>query len=79
MPEANGIPSLSLLSAFEAENEVDLWISPTDQHPNEKGHAIAAEAIADLLAAKIAGATGESAQTGSRTPPPQSPPAGRFE
>ena len=77
--QANEISYLSLLPAFEGEDEVDLWISPTDQHPNEKGHAIAAEAMADFLAAKIAGATGELAPSGSRTAPLQSPPAGRFE
>ena len=77
--EANEISTLSLLPAFAGEDDVDLWISPTDQHPNEKGHAIAAEAIADFLAERIAGATAESAPLELRTPPRQSPPTGNFE
>ena len=47
--ETHGIATLSLLPAFQSENDADLWISKTDQHPNERGHAIAADAIANFL------------------------------
>jgi lysophospholipase L1-like esterase len=43
------IPCLDLLPAFKGQSYTDLWVHPADQHPNEKGHAIAADAIADFL------------------------------
>jgi len=45
----NDIPFFSLLPVFEDESEVDLWTSSTDQHPNERGHTIAAETIIESL------------------------------
>jgi lysophospholipase L1-like esterase len=47
--DEQGIPYLDLFSAFEGRDYADLWVHGSDQHPNEKGHAIAADAIADFL------------------------------
>jgi hypothetical protein len=44
-----GIPALDLLPSFVGQSYTDLWVHPSDQHPNEKAHAIAAEAIARFL------------------------------
>ncbi len=45
----NGIPVLDLLDAFEGQPYEELWVHPSDQHPNEDGHYIAAEALADFV------------------------------
>jgi lysophospholipase L1-like esterase len=45
----NDIPYLDLFAAFEGQPYTDMWVHPSDQHPNEKGHAIAAQAIADFV------------------------------
>ncbi|MEN8007361.1 MAG: SGNH/GDSL hydrolase family protein [Candidatus Krumholzibacteriota bacterium] len=45
----NGIVELDLLEAFMGEAYTDLWVHPSDQHPNERGHRIAAEAIAGFI------------------------------
>ena len=45
----NGIPFLDLLPAFEGRNGPELWVHPTNQHPNEEGHAIAGDALYDFL------------------------------
>ncbi|MCH7493676.1 site-2 protease family protein [bacterium] len=47
--ESQEIPVLDLFDAFEGRSYADLWVHPTDQHPNEIGHRIAAEAIAQFL------------------------------
>jgi len=47
--ERLGIPVLDLLDAFRGSPAADLWVHPTDHHPNEVGHAIAAEAIREFL------------------------------
>lgn len=47
--EGAQIPYLDLFPAFKGQSYMDLWVHPSDQHPNEKGHAIAARAIADFL------------------------------
>lgn len=44
-----GIPVLDLLEAFRGHAAPDLWVHPTDHHPNETAHAIAAEAIWKFL------------------------------
>jgi hypothetical protein len=49
----NHIPVLSLLPAFQGEEPSMLWVSPLDQHPNERAHAIAAHAITDFLVEHI--------------------------
>ena len=45
----NDIPVLDLFDRFKGESYRDLWVHPSDQHPNEKGHKIAAEAIAEFI------------------------------
>ena len=50
---SNQIPTLSLLPAFRGEDASALWISPLDQHPNERGHAIAAQAITEFLVERL--------------------------
>ena len=39
------VPLHNLLPAFLGRHGPDLWVSPLNQHPNEKGHAIAAESL----------------------------------
>jgi hypothetical protein len=46
---AAGTPCLDLLPSFFGHAYADLWVHPSDQHPNEKAHAIAASAIARFL------------------------------
>lgn len=48
--EELGIPVLDLLGAFRGRDATELWVHPTDHHPNARAHAIAARAIADFLA-----------------------------
>ncbi|NIM92994.1 MAG: hypothetical protein GTO18_04695 [Anaerolineales bacterium] len=47
------MPTHNLLPAFIGQSGPKLWVSATDQHPNELGHAIAAESmfpfVVDLL------------------------------
>ena len=45
----NGIPVHNLLPAFEGKRAPELWVSALDQHPNELGHAIAAESMRPFL------------------------------
>ncbi|MBN1121049.1 MAG: SGNH/GDSL hydrolase family protein [Anaerolineae bacterium] len=45
-----GITAYDLFPAFEGETGETLWVHPVDQHPNEIGHAIAAEYAADRIA-----------------------------
>ena len=45
----NGIPVLDLLPAFEGHGGPELWVHPTNQHPNEVGHRIAGDALYDFL------------------------------
>lgn len=46
---AEGIEVLDLFGAFEGQDYEDLWVHASDQHPNERGHAIAADALADWI------------------------------
>ena len=46
---SNDITVFSLLPDFQGRNEEELWVSTTDQHPNERAHGIAAQAIAEFL------------------------------
>ena len=39
------IPSFSLTPGFIGRDEKGLWLASNDQHPNEKGHSIAAETL----------------------------------
>ena len=42
---SRGIPVLDLLPEFAGFRGPDLWVHPTNQHPNEKAHAIAGAAL----------------------------------
>jgi lysophospholipase L1-like esterase len=44
-----GIPCLDLLPKFAGHDGPELWVHPNNQHPNEKAHAIAAEALYHFL------------------------------
>lgn len=48
---ASGAGVLDLLPAFASHSGPELWVHPTDQHPNEQAHAIAAEQLARFLIA----------------------------
>ena len=50
--EESGIRTVDLKSGFDGLNELDLWVHPTDQHPNHTGHQILAEGILDYLKAE---------------------------
>jgi hypothetical protein len=47
-----GCEFVDLLPFFRGRRAESLWVHPTDQHPNEIAHAIAAERIAATLAAR---------------------------
>jgi len=49
-----GLPTLDLLPAFRGEDAPSLWVSPLDQHPNERGHEIASQAILPFLRSLLA-------------------------
>jgi lysophospholipase L1-like esterase len=42
---SHGIPVFSLTPGFLGEDEETLWVASNDQHPNEKGHRIAADTL----------------------------------
>jgi lysophospholipase L1-like esterase len=44
-----GIPVLDLHPAFGERNAESLWVHPSDHHPNEEAHALAARALHDFL------------------------------
>lgn len=43
------IPVLDLRDSYREFEGPELWVHPTDQHPNEQAHRIAGEAIAEFL------------------------------
>jgi len=45
----NSIPIFSLTKGFIGHKSKALWVSPSDQHPNEKGHLIAANTLYPYL------------------------------
>lgn len=47
-----GIFCLDLLPAFSRYRDRELWAAPTDQHPNEIAHRVAAESLAEFLYGK---------------------------
>ena len=49
MAKTAGMPVLDLAPAFEGQSTRDLWVHESDHHPNGKGHAIAAKALAEWL------------------------------
>lgn len=44
-----GIPVLDLFDSYKGYQDSSLWVHPMDQHPNEIGHNIAANAIFEFL------------------------------
>ncbi|HZE88429.1 MAG TPA: hypothetical protein VE404_02715 [Verrucomicrobiae bacterium] len=46
---ASGIEGFDLFDAFRGRDGMSLWVHPSDQHPNEEAHRIAAEFAADRL------------------------------
>lgn len=46
-----GCESIDLLDIYQGRRAEDLWVHPTDQHPNEIAHDLAARRIARVLAA----------------------------
>jgi len=50
----NNIDVIDLLPAFIGETDTNLWVHPSDQHPNEIGHEIAADALYPFVAANPA-------------------------
>jgi|GEM_PF-973531 len=51
--KANDIPVHSLLPTFMGQKADPLWVSPFDQHPNERGHALAAKGLYPFVAKMI--------------------------
>jgi len=47
-------PTLDLLPAFLGRDATKLWVTPYNQHPNEQGHRIAADAIVPFVRALLA-------------------------
>lgn len=47
--EANGTQVLDLFPGFRGRSARSLWVHPTDQHPNEWAHRIAAEQLTAFL------------------------------
>jgi hypothetical protein len=50
---AAGAETLDLASAFAAEDAHTLWATPADHHPNARGHAIAADALAAAIGDRV--------------------------
>ncbi|MFN0242834.1 MAG: SGNH/GDSL hydrolase family protein [Planctomycetota bacterium] len=48
----NGIPALDLFDTFVGQRDTSLWVHPSDQHPNAKANALAAEAMARFVIAE---------------------------
>ncbi len=53
---------LDLLPLFKEHQAADLWVHPTDQHPNEIAQKIAAQAIADRLLPELKAIGNRAAQ-----------------
>jgi hypothetical protein len=51
---SQGIPSMTLTPGFIGQVSRDLWVAPWDQHPNPKGHALAAEVMLPFVRAAAA-------------------------
>jgi len=48
----NGIACVDLQSQFLGKNETDLWVHPTDQHPNHVGQQLIGDAVFAFLRAQ---------------------------
>lgn len=51
--EDTEIPCASLMPLFRGEDPSALWVSPLDQHPNARAHAIAAEGVYRLVLERL--------------------------
>lgn len=51
-----GVDVIDLLPAFAGEDASALWVHPVDMHPNARGHAILAEALAEPVRERLEGA-----------------------
>ena len=49
---SKGIEALDLLPEFSAYQGPELWVHPTNQHPNEIAHSVAGRALFDFLRAR---------------------------
>ena len=47
------MPFLDLLDTFRGHDEKSLWVHPTDHHPNEMAHGMAAQAIERFVREKF--------------------------
>jgi lysophospholipase L1-like esterase len=66
---AHGIPAHDLLPAFLGREAADLWVSPLDQHPNEAGHAVAADSLLPFVRALLEqAATRDGREAGDSRP-----------
>ena len=45
----NGIEHVDLLDRLPQGDERELWVHPTDQHPNDRGHRLIAEGVFEYL------------------------------
>jgi hypothetical protein len=43
------IPVLNLFDSYKGFNYPELWVHPSDQHPNARAHKIAAKALAQFI------------------------------
>jgi hypothetical protein len=48
-----GLSAFDLFDAFRGHNAEDLWVHRSDQHPNERAHAIAADYAAQRLRERL--------------------------
>lgn len=53
-------PTLELLPSYLGRDATKLWVTPYNQHPNELGHRIAADAIVPFVKGLLDGATAPS-------------------
>jgi len=47
------VPTHDLLPAFRAHSGPELWVSPLDQHPNARAHAVIAASLLPFVAAQL--------------------------
>jgi hypothetical protein len=57
--EEQSVPVLDLRDSFRDFEGPELWVHPTDQHPNEIAHKIAAQSLGEFLLPRIREETGE--------------------
>ncbi len=57
------IPTFSLLPALDNEDAEALWVSDLDQHPNETGHALVADALEAYLRPQLTPPTSSDGNT----------------